>query len=279
MAPLFLGIRKPMNHDDGQALSESWREPAVLAPQENEHLPGVIEACLRVRQRSQFFLWAQGELQRLLPHEILLCALADPARRDYLVESFSRAPLPTPLEALVEGGRGLLFRLMNLWLDGGHEPMFVTPGERIASALGSQLVAAGLDSVAAHGMHGLDGAPASYFVFARLPCSPGARHAFILQLLVPHLHAALTRILAGARRRAAATAPFAERLISEREAQILEWVQRGKSNHEIGQILDISPLTVKNHVQNILRKLDVHNRAEAVAKAASLRILKPLVDL
>jgi DNA-binding CsgD family transcriptional regulator len=38
-------------------------------------------------------------------------------------------------------------------------------------------------------------------------------------------------------------------------------------------ILTISPLTVKNHVQKILRRLNVLNRAQAVGKALSLRIL------
>jgi DNA-binding CsgD family transcriptional regulator len=38
-------------------------------------------------------------------------------------------------------------------------------------------------------------------------------------------------------------------------------------------ILKISPLTVKNHVQKILRKLDVLNRTQAVGKALALRVL------
>jgi DNA-binding CsgD family transcriptional regulator len=55
--------------------------------------------------------------------------------------------------------------------------------------------------------------------------------------------------------------------LSERERQVLQWVRQGKTNHEIGQILSISPLTVKNHVQKILRKLNVSNRAQAAARA------------
>ena len=40
----------------------------------------------------------------------------------------------------------------------------------------------------------------------------------------------------------------------------------GKTNSEIGQILDISFFTVKNHAQRIFRKLDVLNRTQAVAQ-------------
>ena len=58
-----------------------------------------------------------------------------------------------------------------------------------------------------------------------------------------------------------------------REIEILGWVQEGKSNQEIGVILNLSPLTVKNHVQKILRKLDVRNRAQAVSKATAMRLI------
>ena len=44
---------------------------------------------------------------------------------------------------------------------------------------------------------------------------------------------------------------------------------------EIGMILEISPLTVKNHVQKTLRKLNVLNRTQAVGRALALRIVNP----
>lgn len=57
--------------------------------------------------------------------------------------------------------------------------------------------------------------------------------------------------------------------LSERELEIMRWVCRGKTNGEIGQILDISFFTVKNHLQRIFRKLDVLNRAQAASKIRS----------
>ncbi len=54
--------------------------------------------------------------------------------------------------------------------------------------------------------------------------------------------------------------------LSERERQIMVWVAMGKTNPEIGMILDISEFTVKNHMKSIFGKLDVTNRAQAVAK-------------
>ena len=63
--------------------------------------------------------------------------------------------------------------------------------------------------------------------------------------------------------------------ITVRELDILKWIYLGKSNFEIGAILKISPLTVKNHVQKILRKLNVVNRTQAIGKAIELRLLNP----
>jgi DNA-binding CsgD family transcriptional regulator len=53
--------------------------------------------------------------------------------------------------------------------------------------------------------------------------------------------------------------------LSQREVEIMRWVRQGKTNLEIGSILDISAFTVKNHLQRIFRKLNVGNRAQAVA--------------
>ena len=46
----------------------------------------------------------------------------------------------------------------------------------------------------------------------------------------------------------------------------MHWVSIGKTNAEIGSILDISAFTVKNHLQRIFKKLDVFNRMQAVTK-------------
>lgn len=62
-------------------------------------------------------------------------------------------------------------------------------------------------------------------------------------------------------------------LVTDRERQILAWMREGKSNPQIGELLSISPLTVKNHVQKILRKLNAANRAQAVAHAISMNLL------
>ncbi|MEO8316618.1 MAG: response regulator transcription factor [Pseudomonadota bacterium] len=58
--------------------------------------------------------------------------------------------------------------------------------------------------------------------------------------------------------------------VTGREAEVLLWLSRGKSNREIGQILGISPRTVNKHLEQIFVKLGVENRASAAARAVRL---------
>lgn len=61
--------------------------------------------------------------------------------------------------------------------------------------------------------------------------------------------------------------------LSQREIDVLTWVSQGKSNWEAAKILGISENTVKFHVSNICKKLDVTRRGQAVAKAIQLGII------
>lgn len=63
--------------------------------------------------------------------------------------------------------------------------------------------------------------------------------------------------------------------LTERERDILKLVARGLSNGEIATTLIISPLTAKTHVRNILRKLDIHDRAGLVALAYETSLIQP----
>jgi len=55
--------------------------------------------------------------------------------------------------------------------------------------------------------------------------------------------------------------------LTERELEILEQIAAGRSNAEIGQRLAIAPKTVRNHVANVLNKLEVADRSQAIVRA------------
>lgn len=66
---------------------------------------------------------------------------------------------------------------------------------------------------------------------------------------------------------------FSSPKLTTRELEVLKLVAKGMSNREIGEQLFISENTVKNHVRNILEKLHLHSRMEAVIYAVRERLL------
>ena len=55
--------------------------------------------------------------------------------------------------------------------------------------------------------------------------------------------------------------------LSERELQILELMSKGENYNQIAEATFISPKTVRKHIENIYKKLQVHNKVEAMQKA------------
>jgi len=83
---------------------------------------------------------------------------------------------------------------------------------------------------------------------------------FTLKLMMPHIYSGACAVYLGQKE---SVPPKIE--LSKREKEILHWISIGKTNIEIGEILGISSSTVKNHVYKIYKKLNVVNRAQAVA--------------
>ena len=74
-------------------------------------------------------------------------------------------------------------------------------------------------------------------------------------------------------RRAEEKQQFPAPRLTDRELEVLKLVAQGMSNREIADDLYISENTVKNHVRNILEKLHLHSRMEAVVYAVREKLL------
>lgn len=62
-------------------------------------------------------------------------------------------------------------------------------------------------------------------------------------------------------------------LLSDREVEVLGCLARGQTTAQIADTLFISENTVKTHIRHILEKMEVNNRAEAVARAAQMDLI------
>jgi transcriptional regulator EpsA len=250
----------------------------ILSKMEQEYLLHAIEAALPLRDARQFFLWTQGQLQALLPHQIMVCLQFGAQDELQHVECVHSAVLDAGLrERLDNRDDGLALRLAEHCRASARLPAMLDAGPRAGqliepreplSAFQGELRDLGLDNMLIHGTERLPGG-ATFFVLFGLPHRPRPRHAYFLELLLPYLHLSLQRVSG---QRAQARAGTLARPVSAREAEILHWVREGKSNDEIGQILGISGLTVKNHLQRVYRLLGVSNRAHAIARGMALQL-------
>jgi len=251
--------------------------PEALSDLDVETLMLNLDASLRVYQREHFFGWTQGLLQSLIKHEVLVCALRSGEPPTLRADSFSMIAAEQALFGeLFLRDTSLALGLIKSWEDRGFRPLICDATD---SSFGRGLFAQELGRVSAtqilaHGTHDAQGQARGFYAFICAPGTLGPRHAYLARLVTPFLHAAWVRTEVSGRAKGNDPARRAEaRRITTREEEILRWVALGKSNFEIGAILTISPLTVKNHVQKILRKLNVVNRAQAVGKAVELRML------
>jgi DNA-binding NarL/FixJ family response regulator len=92
----------------------------------------------------------------------------------------------------------------------------------------------------------------------------------------PSLAGTIARRLAW---RAAAVRAVTHTPLTTREAEIVPLLTQGRSNKEIATSLGIEIATVKNHVHNLLEKLQVHRRAEVAARLSREAPWRPAADL
>ena len=92
-------------------------------------------------------------------------------------------------------------------------------------------------------------------------------------LITPSMAAKLLTEFSNLSKRAEAKQGVPTPRLTGRELEVLRLVAQGMSNKEIASELYISENTVKNHVRNILEKLHLHSRMEAVVYAVREKIL------
>lgn len=238
-----------------------------------------VDASLRVYSRPQLFGWTQGLVQTLIPHELMLCALRADRALNYQVECLASPWIDSDrIRALFQQDVELVAGLVRRWVEAEFRPVVcsVSGADPLArGGFAAELHGIGADSLMVHGTFDSLGKPVSLFVLGAMAADLGGEQGFLLELIVPFLHLAWMRSQLARPLEDIQAAARSPDILTVREKEILRWIHLGKSNFEIGTILGISPLTVKNHVQKILRKLNVRNRTQAVGRALALRFLDP----
>lgn len=228
--------------------------------------------------------WIRGlDMQQVLPHDALLAVWGDMGQGALQFDVVSA--LSDITVATADAGQ-LLPRARQLfarWTEQQERPCTLC-AEVLSGTFGS--VSFADRSVLVHGLRDLRaGQDFCYIMLSHTPAH-ASHGADALAALLPYIDIGFRQASASQLRAVSDAGPGhavhrmpAEQIqlpdarntyntigITERERQIMRWVEMGKTNHEIGSILSISAFTVKNHLQRIFKKLDVYSRAQAVSR-------------
>lgn len=252
-------------------------------PEQSECLLRIIEAAPQVRRRHQFFMWSQGDLQRWLPHKVSVCGSYDREQRDVIFDIFNSIPVPSEvMDELKDARSEIMLTALTAWKRSRQQPCRLDLSElESQNPVWGTLTQLGYHQLLVHGVSrpGRPDELESFFLFAQPSSDYSDEAVSALEMLLPCVHLTYQRVCVTERQMMPVRTPMHPTMaapyqratpITEREREILLWVRDGLSNQQISEKLGISALTVKNHVQKILRKLGAANRAQAVAKAMTM---------
>ena len=261
-----------------------------LSPHEMTRFLKIVQDSLTIKSHQDLFNWLHGEIQDFIPHDILLTAWGD----------FSLGLVHLDIVSYLSGVRTkevdkrqlmpTLQVLFQRWEASNRTPICLSLNEENANLnfgkssgeFGSALAL--MRSAMVQGMKDERGRHDCLYIVLSANRRITGEAVNALELLLPYMDAASRQVahlpvqypdypefkadIDGGNDTANGeeSGEAVPGKLSERELDIMRWVCKGKTNGEIGQILDISFFTVKNHLQRIFRKLDVLNRAQAVAK-------------
>ncbi len=258
-------------------------EPFAVA-HDSECLLRIIETAAQVQRRPQFFVWSQGDLQRWLPHKVMVCGAYDLHRRHMVFDVLNSITVSEPLQKLWRDTQGpFLTWVQQSWLRNRRQPTRLRVSQLGHPATESLLTTEGFIEFLVHGLcrPGRPDDIESLFVLGSPAREADDSVAQAMGWLMPYIHITYQRVFDNEREMGAREAGGANATagnprgmqITRREAELLLWVREGFSNQQIAEQLGISALTVKNHVQKILRKLGAANRTQAVAIAMTNKLL------
>ena len=247
-------------------------------------LLNLVQESTTIKRHFELFNWLQNQVQRFIPHDILITAWGD----------FSLGLVCHDIVSPLTGMRTdsfddkallpFLTTLFERWDECNHTPYIIRTEdgfyhEQLVSPVLTKTIAR-MRCGLVHGIKDQRGNHDCLYVFLGPTDLGNTRTRDALRFLLPYIDTAFRQISllpdqhyynVQAENRSLSIAEATvedepEWGLSDREAEIMHWVGLGKTNQEIGQILDISAFTVKNHLQRIFRKLNVSNRAQAVSK-------------
>ena len=238
--------------------------PHAVRFEDNSYLD-TVEACFNAQNNLDFIQEVQPKLAELLGSQMLYAGTYNAIDQSSNFSYNFNFPNVFTQQVLLPNCE-FIKPYTNLWKQSG-KPVFSSNeepscGTSLPVAIGKSF---GLKNVVYHEMDGFHNSVPTYFLFANLT-QWNSQTSRLIELLTPTLYHLVVRLS-----NATKTNNYSE--LTKREKEILSWVCEGKTNDEIGMILSISKWTVKAHLKNIMTKLNVSTRSQAVRQAISRQLI------
>ena len=241
-----------------------------------EKVFSVIKHSYSINKHIDFFNWLQNHVNEILPHNLLLASWGDfkntleSKNLSYDVASnLSGISTHMVLDSAADVDELMLY-LHAKWI-GNDKRWYVINQLQLARdnefprSFISKL--SQINSLLVYGVSDVRGCNECLYVFFNEQKFFNIGES-VMGLIMPHIDNVLRKIqhleaVELPNTLANEVGVFSD--LSARELEIIHWVKSGKTNTEIGMILEISQNTVKSHLKRIFHKLNVTRRAQAVA--------------
>lgn len=248
---------------------------APLLSEDSAPYAGLIGQATAIARHSDLLEWLRGDVQRYLPHDILMAGWGNFQEGIIQHDILSELPGARSYGDGTDGVPFLLGRFHDHWVAGGRQPCllkfsqfeYLLGSARLPGSFNCTL--GSMRFVLVHAMYDERARQDCMYAFLSADEFLAEPAQTAIRMLMPCIDNVLRQIAPLPQQQsvpALRQAPEDTCGLSEREAQIMAWVAMGKTNSEIGTILNISGYTVKNHMQRIFQKLNVFNRAQAVSR-------------
>jgi transcriptional regulator EpsA len=280
--PRWIGGYQPVPAPRWPASPAAEARPEVetksfqLTAEESARFFRIVAECGRIRRHYDIYRWLGAEVQHFLPHEILLSAWGDFDSWDVKLDLTSGLPGVRTGQLAHCRVDSLLRQAYARWVEAGRQPVLLKASDTEAAEHGCHCAIhtalRSMRSVLVHGVHDKRSGQESLFIaFSCGSFTRGrslARFVSLLEPLVAQIDAAFRKVSAFPLNEARFALNAGPNVLdlSTREMEVLDALCRGRTNLQIAATLDISPFTVKNHVQRIFRKIGVTNRTQAAAR-------------
>lgn len=237
----------------------------------------LVDVLDQISTAAEFCICMDTDMQRIFPHEMMVCGIANLEGENIMPYRMLLNHFPQAyMDSLRTADGGINSALIERWR-ATRKPVLVELDHNIDDWPATWVENArkhGFKNFAQHGFIDFAGATGSSFAFSGLPGRLRAKHAYILTHIVPHLHIALMKSMTEYTEPSKPPSPPSTIALTSRQQEVLQWLSSGKTNWEIGQILGTTEDTIKYHLSQIFSKLHVSSRAQAVAEALRLNIIK-----